>query len=950
MQLKDDIGIFNSVVPKLQDDLGILSQAPSKPSFIKDVVVKSAKDLGMQGVATVESALSLGSGMALSPIAKAWGVANLPWGAEAAKKAEERLLSLGYQPKTKEAQEAMELVGKGFEVVLKPAEMAGKAVEPYSPRAAYLVNLGAELAEFAMMGGFAKKVKPAKPESVRVVKGKAIEDAPIKKDPLKPPEPIAEGVGTPIEGELPKYAGSVNLEKQAIPTEMKQLEVDLMADVPKKTRTWEQSLKMADELMKDQYSVAKIMEKAKGGEGLSGVEIDVARKVNVKELAHVMTMKDLPEAEFTAAVKNYKENILTAVSDASSEAGRALNIHKRVVGPEAIANAFKKLERDLNPRELKELKDLNIEDPVQVKQFIDRLGDPKVKDYFMEYWYNAILSGPPTHLVNTISNTGWLAFQVPHRALTAGVDKIYSKLTGKERVRYMNEIVPMLAGYKEGAVRGAKLAGTMLKEGRIKGNPLDSKWALEMERAAGAFERSPNKVLQKAAPLLTAPTRALRAMDVWANSIAYDAHARVLARRESNRKGLTGESRKLFEEDYIKRLPDEAHQDAMKQARYSTFMDEPDPATAWLIKGRQIPVVGTVYQFVVPFVNTISNLTKRGLEMTPGVGILKEAVSRKMGRGSPTPEVIAKQIEGAIISYFLLNKAEEGKITGAAPDRDAEREAFYREGKLPWSVKIGDSWHQYRRMEPFNTVLASAAIAHDTIRNAKDDESAADAFLTLTNGVKDNLIDSSYFQGIQQLFDKYGSGKHAIERFAASWVPYSGFWRSVNRAYEVATEGKTTVKDKPGGGRLSPDSWLAAFAQVVPGLSGKVPARLNVWGEEIEIPGGIFRQWLPYKWSEQSGDPVEKELAEIELYPGIPNKKYKYRGEDREMTDDQHRDFVVYYGSRLKDEFAKTIMKESYQKYDKERRLDILDKRLTIIRMRTKAKFISRISRKNHAE
>ena len=42
-------------------------------------------------------------------------------------------------------------------------------------------------------------------------------------------------------------------------------------------------------------------------------------------------------------------------------------------------------------------------------------------------------------------------------------------------------------------------------------------------------------------------------------------------------------------------------------------------------------------RFVVPFVNTIGNLLKRGVEMTPGVGIA-------MARGQNPSEVIAKHL------------------------------------------------------------------------------------------------------------------------------------------------------------------------------------------------------------------------------------------------------------------------------------------------------------------
>jgi hypothetical protein len=553
-----------------------------------------------------------------------------------------------------------------------------------------------------------------------------------------------------------------------------------------------------------------------------------------------------------------------------------------------------------------------------------------MSDYLLEYWYNCILSGPPTHLVNTISNTGWLTFQVPHRALVAGIDKVYSKVRGKERVRYLNEIVPMLAGYKSGTLRGRKAAWQMAKEGKV--TEFETKWAQEIGHSIGAFERSKNKLLRKAAPLITAPTRALRAMDVWANSIAYDARARVLARRAANKKGLRGEERTKFEQDFIEHLSDESHEDCMKAAKYATFMDDPDPVTQSLISLRE-KIPWGVGRFVVPFVNTISNLTKRGVELTPGLGIVKEAASRSMGRGQPTPEVIAKQIEGAVLTLYILHKCDVGEITGPLPESKSEREAFYRQGKKPWGIRIGDNWYQYRRIEPFNTVIASVAIARDKILNAKDDKTKTDIFLDVVNGLKDNLIDSSYFQGVQQVLDKYGRAKGSFQRWTASWVPYSSFWRSINRAYEVATEGSTKVREG--------DDWLKSFSQTIPGLSKKMPAKIDIWGEEIELPGGIFRQWLPYKWSKATDDPVELELEKLGVYPGLPKQKITIDGKDTEFDDDIYRNYCLMLGKKLKERIAQTISSPFYSRVeDIEKRKKMMNRRIRSIRFRelTRAK------------
>jgi hypothetical protein len=381
---------------------------------------------------------------------------------------------------------------------------------------------------------------------------------------------------------------------------------------------------------------------------------------------------------------------------------------------------------------------------------------------------------------------------------------------------------------------------------------------------------------------------------------------------------LKGKEREAFEKDFVENLSEEAHQECMRMSEYSTFMDAPDPVSRWAMQVRNIPVIGAVSRVtILPFVNTIANLQKRGIEMTPGVGLVKEAVSRGMGRGSATPEVIAKQIEGAVIALYVINKAAQGDITGPMPERPEERDAWYRIGKQPWSIRYGDTWYSYRRIEPFNTVIASSAIAYQAIKEAKDDATAAEIFGNVASGYVDNLIDGAYFSGLKAILDKY-ERKRAIPRAATAWVPYSGFWRSVNRAYEAATEGDVKVREG--------NEWMKAFSQVIPGLPQQMPAKLDIWGKESVIPGGILRQWLPYKWSQETNDPIEKELAAIDMYPALPDKNITIDGESVEIPEDLYRSYCIEYGAGLKENWTKLITKPSWPDMDEEAKKRALER------------------------
>lgn len=705
--------------------------------------------------------------------------------------------------------------------------------------------------------------------------------------------------------ELKKYAGSINLEKQKIPREFKEFELTTAKGKDKKVQTWSATESKSKNILNSPDEYSKLINKTRKGDALNAAEINTVRQVNVNAIDALKNTLETKPENFEKQYKKYKSEIFNVLTNASSEAGRALNIHKKEISVNRMAKAFIELKRGLNKRELKEFKELDTSNPMEVKRFIKRLGDPKLSDYALEYWYNSILSGPPTHVVNTVGNTIWSMYQVPHALMTAAIDLPYSKLTGKQRTRYMNELVPMLLGYKSGFKRGKKMAAQVVRTGKIQ--EFETKWAQEMSSSLGAFDRSPNKTVRKIGKLITPPTNALRAMDAWGNAIAYDAAVGQMARRVSNKKGLKGNERAIAENKFAENLTAKQHEEAMAQAKHFTFMDNPDPITSMIIKARNQPVIGPALKFtVVPFVNTISNLMKRGIELTPGVGLVKEGISRGMGRGKSTPSVIAKQIEGAVLTAYIFDKIGREQITGSLPNSKAEREAWYRQGKLPWAIKMGDKWISYRRIEPFNTVVASAYVAYEAITKENDQKKIDDIFFEVAQGMKNNVIDGSYFQGLQAVMNRHQKTKGSIARFGASLVPYSSFFRSMSRAYEVGTEG--SAKARVG------NEYQKAFSSVLPWLVDKPPAKLNVWGEEAVIPGGMLRQWLPFKWTDNKKDAVEEEFEKLGFYPSIPQQTVTINGYRVKLDDDIYRKYVQTYGIKAKKKMDSIINKKLYQK------------------------------------
>jgi hypothetical protein len=732
-----------------------------------------------------------------------------------------------------------------------------------------------------------------------------------------------------------KYAGSINLERQRISNIAKQVELEIFEQQGKTVHiSNEQTINEGEKILKKfkenpEYYAERVDAIKKGAipkreEYLAHRIINADNQESFIEASRKAAAGEMPLDEFNALKDKIVDNQLKVIDPVASEYGRTLQSLNITVGRDRAIRAVKNLTKPMNDRQVKMLANLDWDNPVAVQNFVEKLPDPKLKEYFFEFWYNSILSGIPTHIVNVSSNTLWQAWQLPHRALTSGIDKVISKFSGKPREIFMKEVVPMFAGIKKGFVKGAEGAKEAFLTGELK--DFSTKFNLDMgNKISSAFQRSPYKILRKLDLPVNWPSRGLKAMDVWARSIALDSQLGALAKRKALQSGKSKEFMMLLEREYLRNPTEEMMQEAAQYAKYAIFADEPGKITnAFLNIRNKIPGA----RLIVPFVNTIANLTKRGIEMTPGLGLA-------LAKGQKPAEVIAKQIEGSIITLLLAHKMMKGDFTGAAPENPNERDAFYRQGKLPWSIRfggqdlpdgrtVGGKYISYRRIEPFNTVLASVSEFYRNFIKNPNDKNLSESFLNAAKGVATNLIDSSYLQNVQNLFDEDKWKSMGMSNLT-SLVPFSGFWRSINNAWEAATEGEAKIRESK--------NFMGAFSQVIPGLYKQKEPKLDVWGEDIVREGNFFRQWLPFKWSSGSADPVELELEKIGFYPGLPSKIIEnYKGEKIKLSDSDYRDYIKTVGKQGKQTLLQIVSNESFQKLDDKNKIKLIDSQLTKIR------------------
>ncbi len=612
----------------------------------------------------------------------------------------------------------------------------------------------------------------------------------------------------------------------------------------------------------------------------------------VKGLNQARQAGTLSDADIIGFQRGLSDALVTTFSpirEISAEAGRMLQKHQKETIP--LIRGLEKLAK-LSPDNRAEW-ERNIEafariDPNNPRQFaamLRSLEKPTFKDYTYEFFYNSILSGPPTHIVNTVSNLNWQIWQTPFRAVRSIVDRPISKLQGRQREFYLREIGPMWGGYKRGFKEALPKTLELLRTGQLADDL--TKWNVDIGGAGGAFERSPSKLARGLAPVVTIPTRLLRAEDVLFRGIAFEAEKGAMARRIAIKEGLSGERLIIREAELLMNPTDEMMVAAGKFGDHSIFTDDPGKLTSGIMKVRD---AAPGARFVMPFVRTLSNLLKRGAELTPGLGV---AVQRKSLKGPELSTVITNQILGTGIATYFATKYLDGELTGAVPQRKEQREAFYRQGKLPFAMKIGNHWISYNRIEPFNLPISTIAIMGDNWVN-KGEVPTSEKLAKITNALGRNLMDQSYLNGIADLTSIINRGEQGgesltrfIQRFPSAFVPYSSFLRSTTRAAESAITGEAILRQ--------PKSVIEGIKANIPIVNQSVPSRKNVFGQDIVLEGGPLRQFLPYKAATETNDPVEIALQQLKIFPGMPAKKIK----NVELTPEEYDEYLTISGTRI---------------------------------------------------
>lgn len=643
---------------------------------------------------------------------------------------------------------------------------------------------------------------------------------------------------------MPKYAegSSLNLERMDTTQDVLQFQNAMTKaaekEIGKRRVSWNETVKAAEDLAWDEKEFLKQAKK----KSFSAAEIHAARQINSNAMHDLFnTVRNMPadplkrtdemRLQVMDKINNYVE-IMKATSQKSSEAGRALNIHKKMIAenPEFAADAYRKKVfdqmfdqmggRELTDQMISDLSKIDFKDPKAVREILQKYHKAKVPDMFYEAWMNGLLSAPTTHFANILGNSLTIATKIPETAI-AGM------LKGKMPLREAQaETVGMLQGMKDGVRAAVKAFQT--------GVPSDMFAKVETSQL--------HAIPGKAGEVVRLPTRALTASDEFFKAIVYRAELNRQAFLIAEKEGLKGRAIGERMADILNgndKAFKSIHEKAHHEALYRTF-NAPLGRVGRTLMGARDVVPG--FRYVVPFMRTPTNIAKFALERTP-FNFAKIAHDYKTGKISPgqLSDELAKPVTGSLLAAATTIGVLDGNITGGPPKNNKERDLLYAKGWRPYSIKVGDTYYSYNRLEPLGSIMGMTA---DFVNESKSDAEINEKAGRIAFSFSRNIVSKTFMQGLSSVLDAVSDpgryGGNWLEKTAGSVVP-----AAVGKA---ASGYDPYIRDVQ-------TPWDAIQARI-PGYSTKLPYKpgVNIHGYELPAQragSSIQRMFSPVEVSEE---------------------------------------------------------------------------------------------------
>jgi hypothetical protein len=523
-------------------------------------------------------------------------------------------------------------------------------------------------------------------------------------------------------------------------------------------------------------------------------------------------------------------------------------------------------------------------------------------DIVHEWWRNSILSAPTTQIVNAVGNLANASLEAfvqrPVEAFVNSFVKNPDAATFSSITAMYKAVTPSM----KLAVRNFwKSFDTEESVTGPKSSKLDESDKAISDKFGGRIIRIPQRIMV--------------ATDEYFKTIFMAMLTADHATREFERLVKEGKQAETNRAPYIaaQMTPDSgAYSRAWDETLRWSFQHDVGAIAHAVMRVRNDPQAGFFFKFLFPFVKTPANIIASGIRKTP-LGAIPYVwkLSKNSMSGADKMRLGAEQAVAFALTaalYALMKGDDDDELNRPLITGTRKSKAYTPKGQKenemknapPMSIRVGDKWVSYSRLEPAATMVATiidALTAWDQMADGR----TTDAMDTVIASMRGNLSDKTFLQGlgnivrmtegdIKALVDipkdiAVGFVPNAIRSPLKGADPYIRDMRVRDQG-----QGKAQVIAQRFGQELAPAASIAPIPKM--GQDGKpiereggalynsvVPFRLQDASKTTKVEGMLSR------WNEKQ-DPKER------WWPETPDPvKVKIGREEISMTDAEYAEY-----------------------------------------------------------
>lgn len=427
---------------------------------------------------------------------------------------------------------------------------------------------------------------------------------------------------------------------------------------------------------------------------------------------------------------------------------------------------------------------------------------------------------------------------------------------------------------------------------------------------------------------------------VFRETLGFRMELSALAYREASAERLEGW-------DLVNRMteiiqnPQEAAPQLLKaveeQAAYQTFTNRLDNAGQHIEKAINY---NNFLKLIVPFFRTPVNIFKFGFQRTPFAMFSKTFWGDVQAGGARADLAIAKVCVGSMFAGAFAVAAGSGLITGGGPKDKDLRNLKRNQGWQPYSFKFEDTYYSFSRLEPLGMIAGMAADAVDIMGEAGP-EDADQIAIALTYAFSNNVTSKTWLKGVSEFLNVVNQPERYTEQYVykllATTVPMSSLQAQLTRGEDPTLK---DIKIRSRNDEFAKDAFYKLLDSVrarTPFFSGGINPRVNIWGEEIVLGGGLGPDMIsPIYTSKKKSSPIDAEMyrlgVEDNRHFSMPRKTISIRGVDVELTGEEYKLYVktmnqentIEKGRTLKESLNAAVREFDNEAYPDEVRFNII--------------------------